>query len=99
MNETILVAGGAGFIGSNLVEELLKRGNKVIAIDNLVTGSKENVELFSENKNYSFMEHDITESFFSLGLLFKLRKISTINPKTIKIKIMVKKSINLYYPV
>lgn len=59
--KTIVVAGGAGFIGSNLVETLLKEGNKVIAIDNFLTGSKENIELFAGNENFSFIEHDIRD--------------------------------------
>jgi UDP-glucuronate decarboxylase len=58
---TILVTGGAGFIGSNLCERLLLEGNRVICLDNLYTGSIENIKhlLESENENFKFINHDI----------------------------------------
>lgn len=56
-----LVTGGAGFIGSNLCEAILNMGYRVRCLDNLSTGKKENVELFSENPNYEFIKGDITE--------------------------------------
>ena len=43
-NKTILVTGGAGFIGSNLCEALLEKGNKVVCLDNFATGKRENLE-------------------------------------------------------
>ncbi|MFZ3588951.1 SDR family oxidoreductase [Bacillus sp. DJP31] len=54
-----LVTGSAGFIGSNLVEAILKLGYKVRGLDNLSTGKKENVEEFLDNPNYEFIEGDI----------------------------------------
>ena len=57
----IIVAGGAGFIGSHLCERLLEEGNEVIALDNFCTGTKKNIELLEKNKNFSFLEHDIQE--------------------------------------
>lgn len=57
----ILVAGGAGFIGSHLAERLLQQGNEVIAIDNFCTGTRKNIELLEKNKNFSFLEQDILE--------------------------------------
>lgn len=57
--KTILVAGGAGFIGSHLCERLLNEGNKVICLDNFLTGSKANIKHFINNKNFVFVEHDI----------------------------------------
>ncbi|MGD8785863.1 MAG: SDR family NAD(P)-dependent oxidoreductase [Phycisphaerales bacterium] len=56
---TILITGGAGFIGSHLAERLLKDGNKVIVIDNLSTGSLENIESFNEHQAFEFVEGDI----------------------------------------
>lgn len=54
-----LVTGGAGFIGSNLCEAILAMGYKVRCLDDLSTGKKENVNLFMNNPNYSFIEGDI----------------------------------------
>lgn len=56
-----LVTGGAGFIGSNLCEAILKMGYKVRCLDNLSTGKKENVDLFIDNENYTFIKGDITD--------------------------------------
>ena len=56
-----LVTGGAGFIGSNLCEAILKLGYKVRCIDNLSTGKQSNVDLFINNPNYEFMKGDITD--------------------------------------
>lgn len=63
--KTILITGGAGFIGSHLCEKLLERGDKVICLDNLFTGSKNNIEPFRASKNFKFVEHDIIEPFFT----------------------------------
>lgn len=61
--QTVLVTGGAGFIGSHLCEKLLEEGNNVICLDNLLTGSEKNLEAAIKNKNFRFIRHDITESF------------------------------------
>lgn len=57
--KTILVTGGAGFIGSNLCERLLVEGNRVICIDNLYSGNIENIKHLLENENFTFINHDI----------------------------------------
>jgi UDP-N-acetylglucosamine 4-epimerase len=58
-NKRILITGGAGFIGSNLSEVLLEKGNTVICLDNLATGRKENIAHLLSNPNYTFIEGDI----------------------------------------
>ena len=55
----IVVTGGAGFIGTHLIEKLVMRGDNVIVIDNLLTGSKENVSNFEKYENYSFINLDV----------------------------------------
>lgn len=56
----ILVAGGCGFIGSNLCGFLLKKGHSVVAVDNLVTSSEENISHLHKDKLFSFIKADIT---------------------------------------
>ena len=58
-NKKILVTGGAGFIGSNLCEALLEKGNKVVCLDNFATGKIENVEQFLKDTNFALIEGDI----------------------------------------
>jgi len=58
--KSILVAGGAGFIGSHLCERLLSEGNKVICIDNLSSGCKDNIENI-KSKDFKFIKKDIVE--------------------------------------
>ena len=58
-NKKILVTGGAGFIGSNLCEELLQRENSVVCLDNFATGKRENIEKLQANPNFKLIEGDI----------------------------------------
>ncbi len=58
---TVVVTGGAGFIGCHLCEFLLEKGYRVICVDNLFTGKKENIKHLFDNKNFEFIEHDIIE--------------------------------------
>ena len=60
-NSTFLVTGGAGFIGSNLCEAILKLGYKVRCMDDLSTGKQKNVDLFIDNPNYTFIKGDIKD--------------------------------------
>jgi len=60
-DSVFLVTGGAGFIGSNLCEALLKKGCKVRCLDNLSTGKKEHVDMFAGYENYSFIPGDIRD--------------------------------------
>ncbi len=61
--KTILLTGGSGFIGSNLIPYLLSDGDKVICLDNLSTGSINNIESFLDHKDFEFIEHDICHAF------------------------------------
>lgn len=61
---TSIVTGGAGFLGSHLIDRLLSEGHKVIAIDNLVTGDVANIEHLASNSNFKFVYHDITKHIF-----------------------------------
>jgi UDP-glucuronate decarboxylase len=56
----ILVTGGAGFLGSHLCEQLLRKDNDVICVDNFYTGSKDNVAHLIENPRFEIMRHDVT---------------------------------------
>jgi UDP-glucuronate decarboxylase len=56
----ILVTGGAGFLGSHLIDRLLARGDEVVCADNLFTGSKRNIEHVLDNPRFEFMRHDVT---------------------------------------
>ena len=59
MKNTILITGGAGFIGSNLCKHFLEKEYKVVCLDNFATGYLENIAPFVENKNFTFIEGDI----------------------------------------
>ena len=72
-DNTILVTGGAGFIGSHLCEFLLDRGSQVICLDNLVTGSYTNIDKLSLNSKFTFVQHNVQEPFdFDVDLIFNL---------------------------
>jgi dTDP-glucose 4,6-dehydratase len=61
---TSVVTGGAGFLGSHLVDLLLARGHRVIAIDNFVTGTVENIDHLAGNPRFKFIQQDVTEFLF-----------------------------------
>jgi len=58
-----LVAGGAGFIGSHLCEYLLNKNHEVICVDNLITGSEDNIADLKDNSDFVFINQNIIESF------------------------------------
>ncbi len=66
-NPTSVVTGGAGFLGSHLVDLLLQRGHKVVILDNLVTGNTDNIAHHAGNKNLRFILQDVTEYLFIDG--------------------------------
>ena len=59
-SKRILVTGGAGFLGSHLIDRLLARGDEVICVDNLFTGTKQNIEHVLDHKRFEFIRHDVT---------------------------------------
>ena len=60
----ILVTGGAGFLGSHLCDRLIEAGNDVICLDNLFTGSKDNIRHLLSNPYFEFIRHDVTEPIY-----------------------------------
>src|SRR6202022_1662634 len=56
----VLVTGGAGFLGSHLIDRLLSDGHEVVCVDNLFTGTKRNIEHLHANPRFEFLRHDIT---------------------------------------
>ena len=66
--KNILVTGGAGFIGSHLCKALLDLGHYVICLDNLFTGSKDNISDLIDNSSFEFVNHDIIEPYFRKNL-------------------------------
>ncbi len=64
IRKKVLVTGGAGFVGSHLIDRLLKEGNEVICVDNYFTGQKENIVHLMGNPYFEYIRHDITMPFF-----------------------------------
>uniref|UniRef100_J3M6C4 UDP-glucuronate decarboxylase n=1 Tax=Oryza brachyantha TaxID=4533 RepID=J3M6C4_ORYBR len=70
----VLVTGGAGFVGSHLVDRLVERGDSVIVVDNLFTGRKENVVHHFGNPNFEMIRHDVVEP-----ILLETNVVGTLN--------------------
>ncbi len=63
--KTVLVTGGAGFIGTHLCAKLISMNHKVICLDNLFTGSISNIKNLINNPNFEFINHDITKPYYA----------------------------------
>jgi len=63
-NKKILIAGGAGFIGSHICKKLVLQDNKVFCVDNLLTGNKDNIKNLLNTKNFKFIKKDINQKIF-----------------------------------
>ena len=68
LKKNILITGGAGFIGSHLCNRLLNDGNKIICLDNLFTGSVNNISNLIDNSDFEFVNHDITKPYYRDGI-------------------------------
>lgn len=64
LRKKVLVTGGAGFVGSHLIDRLLKDGCEVICVDNYFTGQKQNIIHLMGNPYFEYIRHDITQPFF-----------------------------------
>lgn len=64
---TAVVTGGAGFLGSHLCDRLIEEGMKVVCVDNLLTGSVENISHLFGNDNFTFIKHDVTNYIYIPG--------------------------------
>jgi dTDP-glucose 4,6-dehydratase len=60
----ILITGGAGFIGSHLCKEFLRRGSHIICVDNFITGSRDNIKYFFNDPKFKLIEHDISSPLY-----------------------------------
>ncbi len=60
ISKKVLVTGGAGFLGSHLCDKLIERGDEVLCVDNLFTGTKANIAHLLQHPRFEFMRHDIT---------------------------------------
>ena len=63
-NKKVLVTGGAGFIGSNIIEKLLQQNNHVLCLDNFATGRRENIADFIGRQDFTLLEGDIRDAEF-----------------------------------
>ncbi len=88
----VLVTGGAGFIGSHLCDRLLREGHAVIAMDNLITGSTDNIAHLAGRSDFEFIRHDVTRYIYVAGAVDAVMHLaspaSPVDFPTIPIPIM-----------
>jgi UDP-glucuronate decarboxylase len=60
VRKRVMVTGGAGFLGSHLIDRLIERGDEVLCLDNLFTGTKQNIAHLRDHDRFEFMRHDVT---------------------------------------
>jgi len=75
-HRTVLVAGGAGFIGSHLCDSLLQQGHHVTCVDNLSTGSMRNIRPLLNHPQFRFLEHDVRDPLFIEGRLDRIYNLA-----------------------
>lgn len=85
--QTVLIAGGAGFIGSHLSQKLIDKNYAVLCVDSFITGDKKNVENLLDNKNFKLIEHDVTKPLDidqKIDYIFHLASPASPNKKSPK---------------
>lgn len=104
MSNKCLVTGGSGFIGSHLCESLLNKGYEIVCIDNLITGDKKNIKHLLQNRNFQFIEDDITKPIsIEFKYIFHLASPASPNKKSKKsfinhpIETLLANSLGTYY--
>ncbi|PIW69845.1 MAG: NAD-dependent dehydratase [Ignavibacteriales bacterium CG12_big_fil_rev_8_21_14_0_65_30_8] len=65
--KTVVITGGAGFLGSHLCDKFINEGFRVICVDNLITGNSKNIAHLAGNENFLFLKHDVTNYIFIPG--------------------------------
>lgn len=79
--KTCLVTGGAGFIGSHLCDRLVNEGYRVVCVDNLITGDRQNIKHLEGNENFEFIQTDVTEPIdYQCDFIFHLASPASPNP-------------------
>ncbi|MCB0273078.1 MAG: GDP-mannose 4,6-dehydratase [Bdellovibrionales bacterium] len=98
---TFLVAGGAGFIGSHLVETLLASNHSVIALDSLITGSEDNISHLQNNPHFHFIQHDISKPLPAIdkvdGIFNLASPASPMDFENLSVEIMKAGSFGTYH--
>ena len=61
IKKTVVITGGAGFLGSHLCDRFIREGHRVIAVDNLITGKRSNIKHLKKEKNFCFLKHDCSK--------------------------------------
>lgn len=81
----ILITGGAGFLGSHLCDAFLARGDEVIAVDNFISGSRNNIKHLEDNENFKLIEHDVIKPLEvedKLSAIYHFASPASPNPKS-----------------
>lgn len=97
----IVVTGGAGFVGSHLVDRLMERGDNVIVVDNFFTGRKENVLHHMGNPNFELIRHDVVEPILlEVDQIYHLAcPASPVHYKFNPVKTIISFFLNIFFPL
>jgi dTDP-glucose 4,6-dehydratase len=73
-----VISGAAGFIGSHICDRLLENGHQIVAVDNLITGHRENIEHLLDRKGFEFLQHDVCEPFPVAGAVDRVFHLASL---------------------